>query len=359
MTDTPSAAPVPTDARDLDRARFVARAGWRGAERTVLAGDASFRRYDRLKLDRQTAVLMDAPPPHEDVRPFLKVAAHLKAMGYAAPTILAADPETGFVLQEDLGDDLVRVVLDRDPTLETAIYAAAVDLLADLHDRPGAAALDVPVYDAATLERESLLLIDWYWPLALGRAATAAERAGFLDRLRPLIDQVARPEVLVLRDYHAENLLWMPTRRGLSRVGLIDFQDALIGHPGYDLVSLLEDARRDVAPDLAEAMVERYLRRRRDALDGETFRTALAILGAQRNMKIAGIFARLHLRDGKPRYLNYQPRVWGLIERDLVHPALHALADWLDETLPWDARGCTRPRDPDAAGTTTTEGDPA
>src|SRR5690606_33595751 len=112
-------------------------------------------------------------------------------------------------------------------------------------------------------------------------------------------------------------------RRGLSRVGLIDFQDALIGHPGYDLVSLLEDARRDVAPDLAEAMVERYLRRRRDALDGDAFRTELAILGAQRNMKIAGIFARLHLRDGKPRYLNYQPRVWGLIERDLVHPALH------------------------------------
>ncbi|GGB34408.1 aminoglycoside phosphotransferase [Tistrella bauzanensis] len=377
MTDvppvTPPAIPVVMAAgaepepRDLERARFIARAGWRGAERVVLAGDASFRRYDRLRLDRQTAVLMDAPPPHEDVGPFLKVCAHLKALGLSAPTVLAADADTGFVLLEDLGDDLFRVAIDRDPTLETALYASAVDLLADLHDRPGAAALDVPVYGPDVLLTESLLLIDWYWPLALGRTATDAERQGFIAVLEPLLATVGVPQVLVLRDYHAENLLWLPGRRGTARVGVIDFQDALIGHAAYDLVSLLEDARRDVAPDLAEAMVGRYLARRRglagdsaagDADGGaghtETFRTACAVLGAQRNMKIAGIFARLHLRDGKPRYLDYQPRVWRMIEHDLLHPALHPLAEWLDEHLPWDARGRTTAVPPGPV-----EGDPA
>lgn len=315
---------------DLSRA-FIAGAGWGDARRGPLAGDASFRRYERLQRDGGSAVLMDAPPPQEDVRPFLRIARHLAGLGYSAPRIIAADTEHGFLLLEDLGDDLFARLLERGGD-ETALYAAAIDFLLDLHGH--AAPADIPPYDLARLVDEVGLFADWYLPALRGRATSAAERADFDALWHALAPTVATPErrVLTLRDFHAENLIWLADRRGAARVGLLDFQDAVAGHPAYDLVSLLEDARRDVAPAVAEAMLRRYVASAGG--DDAEFRRAYAILGAQRNIRILGIFTRLWKRDGKPGYQRFMPRMWGLVERDLAHPALADLRTWLDAAVP-------------------------
>lgn len=311
-------------------AEFLERNGWGRARRRPLAGDASFRRYERLEMDGRHAVLMDAPPPHEDVRPFLFIARHLIGCGYSAPRILAADEAAGALLLEDLGDDLYSRVIAAGGD-ETALYAAAVDLLADLHRRPPPEGL--ARYDKAALVATANLLVEWYLPAVTGRDTDEATKAGYADALgESLANLPELPEVLVLRDYHADNLLWLPGRDGPARVGLLDFQDAVIGSPAYDLVSLLEDARRDVAPGLAAAMVRRYVGA--SGIDGDALGTAYAILGAQRNARIIGIFARLWRRDGKARYLPLIPRVWRLLEGDLRHPALAALREWFDTSVP-------------------------
>ena len=312
-------------------AAFLAAHGWGGATRAPLAGDASLRRYERLRDgDGRGAVLMDAPPP-EDVRPFLRVAGLLRGWGYSAPRVLAADAERGLVLLEDLGDDLFsRLLASGRAADEEPLYAAAVDLLVALQRRPPAADDPLPPYDDARMLEEVERLLLWYEPAAgLGEAAREAYRRLWLD-LFPLA-RVGPPR-LVYVDYHADNLIWLPERAGHARVGLLDFQDARVGPPAYDLVSLLEDARRDVAPALAEAMIRRYLAARPE-LDPDSFRAAYVILGAQRNAKILGLFSRLARRDGKRRYLALQPRVRGYLERDLAHPALDALRGWFGEHL--------------------------
>lgn len=328
--------------RDRAIAAFLESAGWAGAERRPLAGDASFRRYERLSHSNQAAVLMDAPPAQEDVRPFLAVAGHLARFGYSAPAVLAADPAAGLVLLEDLGDDLYTRVLAAGGDGD-ALYAAAVDLLADLHARPPPA--ELPPYDDQRLLAEATLLTEWYLPALLGKPLAAEARRDYEEIWRALFP-LARvgPEVMVLRDYHADNLMWLPQRSGLGRVGVLDFQDAVRGPAAYDLVSLLEDARRDVSPALAERMIGRYL-----ALAGADegpFRAAYATLGAQRNAKIVGIFTRLWKRDGKAHYLDFIPRVWGLLERDLAHPALAPMREWLERHVPWEARGRRPPGAP-------------
>jgi N-acetylmuramate 1-kinase len=311
------------DREPLIRA-FLARHGWGAASRAPLAGDASFRRYERLGNGRARAVLMDGPPP-EDVRPFLRVADLLRRQGLSPPRIHAADIEHGLVLLEDLGDDLYLRVIERgaDPR---PLYEAAVDLLATLQRVPPPA--DLPLYDDAWLMREAMLLVEWYRP-----ALATGAKARLLDLWLELLP-LARtgPDVIVYRDYHAENLIWLPEREGLARTGLLDFQGAVRGPAAYDLVSLLEDARRDVAPDLAQAMIARYLAARPD-LNPEHFRAAYALMGAQRNAKILGLFTRLAERDGKPGYLRHLPRVRGYLERDLAHPALSRLRDWWREHL--------------------------
>lgn len=313
---------------------FLARAGWGDAVRGKLAGDASFRKYDRLTRGTQSAVLMDAPPPQEDIRPFVRIARHLETLGYSAPRILAEDAEHGFLLLEDLGDDLFARLISNGQDAHP-LYEATIDFLLDLH---GHAAPDgIADYDKPRLIDEAELFIDWYLPALTGRETPVAQRQAFRMLWAILAPEVdVEPRVLVLRDFHAENLIWLPRRQGAARIGLLDFQDAVAGHRAYDLVSLLEDARRDVDPDLAEAMLQHYIAG--SGVDDAKFRRAYAILGAQRNIRILGIFTRLWKRDGKPHYQAFMPRMWGLVERDLAHPALADLRGWLDAIVPQELR---------------------
>ena len=309
---------------------FLAQAGWGHAAIVPLAGDASFRRYFRVVDGARRAVLMDAPPPHEDPRPFISIAEHLVTQGFAAPAILARDLEQGLVLIEDFGDLRVKEHLDDVPADEEGVYRRAVELLADLHRMPAA---DVPPYDRAVYQREAGLLTEWYCPaIGLPVDTEAYDRAW--DAVLPIVEQSASPAVTVLRDYHAENIMLIdrPEAKGL---GLLDFQDALAGHPAYDLVSLLQDARRDVPPAVEAAMIDHY---RAIANPPADFDAAYAVLGAQRNAKIIGIFTRLWKRDGKPRYLSFLPRMWDLLERDLAHPALAPVADWFAANIPAEKR---------------------
>jgi aminoglycoside/choline kinase family phosphotransferase len=311
---------------------FLAANGWEGAEIRPLAGDASFRRYFRVHKGGETAVLMDAPPEHEDVGPFLGVAGHLLDRGFLPPRPLAVDRKLGLLLLEDFGDDRVGPLLRREPHRERAIYESAVDTLAKIVRQP--APRDIPPYDSAAMEREVALFPDWYAPAVAievdGEDYYSAWRAAWAD----VAAEAERNPVLVPRDYHADNLMVLPGRREL---GLLDFQDALAGHPAYDLVSLLQDARRDVAPELEEDMLNRFIAAA-DIADRDRFRAHYEVLGAQRNTKILGIFTRLWKRDGKPVYLPHQPRVWNYLERNLRHPALAPVRAWFDANVPAEKR---------------------
>ena len=300
-------------------AAFLDAHGWGGAALAPLAGDASFRRYFRVTGEGRRAVLMDAPPAQEDSRPFLAVAEHLRALGLRPPAVLAADLGAGLILLEDFGDRRMKEAVTADPASEHGVYAQAVALLATLHAHPPG---PFPRYDLAVLQREAALFVEWYAP-AVGLSVDAAGyRAAWEAALASVADVAS---VTVLRDYHAENIMLLDD----GGLGLLDFQDALAGHPAYDLVSLLQDARREVTPALEDAMLRRY---------GAVDRAAYALLGAQRNAKILGIFTRLWKRDGKPLYLGYQPRVWAYLERDLMQPALAPVRDWFDDNVPPAAR---------------------
>jgi len=311
--------------RDAAIGDFLARCGLAGASRLPLAGDASVRRYERVAAGGRRLVLMDAPPAALDIGPFLAIGAWLRGQGLSAPQVIAADRAAGLALLEDLGDDLFRPLLARGGADEALLYRTAIDLLVTLQR---AAPPPLPRYDDAWLSREARLLVEWYAP-DLGAAAAADYDAIWRDLL-PLAWVGADGFVYV--DYHSDNLLWLPKRTGLARIGLLDFQDARCGPPAYDLVSLLEDARRDVDPDLARAMLERYLTARPD-LDQVAFRAACAVLGAQRNAKILGLFARLAARDGKRQYLDLQPRVRAHLAGALRHPALAPLGAWCERYL--------------------------
>ena len=310
---------------------FLSRHGWADADRRVLAGDASFRRYDRLTRAGTAMVLMDAPPPHEDIRPFVQVARYLQSLGLAAPEIVAADDAAGLLLLEDLGDDLFSRVLGEGRADERELYEAATDVLIALH-KSGTKA-DLPAYDDATMLPLTLFVADWFAPLA-GIDLPASARDDYAALWRDNLPKShIGPDTVILRDYHADNLVWLPERKGLARIGLLDFQDAMIGPRVYDLVSLLEDARRDVTPATVDATIARYLAAFPD-LDPQTFATAYAVAGAQRNCRIIGQFCRLLSRDGKPGYQDLLPRVWGHLAHDLEHPANAPLKDWLDRWVP-------------------------
>jgi len=308
-------------------AEFVADAGWGGADIAPLPGDASFRRYFRLVRSGESAMLMHAPPPHEDPAPFLHVAHWLNQNGMRAPAILAEDAANGWVLTEDFGNDRMRDWLDLNPADEAAAYAAAVDALVALHRLPAG---PFPAYDMATYAREAALLTEWYCPAQGLDVDAASYAAAWEEALAPLLER-QHPGVTVLRDYHAENIMLLGGQAGAPQ-GLIDFQDALVGHPAYDLVSLLQDARRDVPEALEGAMLAQYCAAA--GVEQQDFLADYARLGAQRNAKIVGIFTRLDRRDGKPRYLAMIPRVWAAMERDLAHPALAPVARWFDANIP-------------------------
>jgi aminoglycoside/choline kinase family phosphotransferase len=362
-----------TDHRTEAMNAFLKTAGWAGAKQIRLPGDASTRGYVRLVQDGHSAMLLDQPqtaetpaaPVHAseaerralgyhamarhagaDTARFVAVANFLRARGLSAPQIYADDPALGFVLSEDLGESLYADVLTTGAS-ETELYGTAIDALAKLHAETAMATIsdNIPLYayDDVALIAETDLITEWFLPHALGRPARMDEIAEHRDlwraTLRPVLES---PAFFVHRDYHAQNLLWLPSRAGIAKVGIIDFQDAVAGARSYDLISLIEDARRDVPPALAESMIARYLDTMRNQgapLNEDTARAEMAVMAAQRNVKIAGIFARLAKRDNKPRYLAYLPRVWNNLNRDLEHPALASLKTWYDRIIPIDARG--------------------
>ena len=360
-----------SDTRADTISQFLSRTEWHGAEALKLAGDASTRSYIRLRKNGHTAVLMNAPPAAEsspcpptaseaerqrlrynavarlagpDSRRFAAFAETLRALGLRAPRILAADYDLGLLVLEDLGDELFARAISAG-TPPQPLYEAAIDVLSALHATPAprtlginGAAVPFLAYDRLAYKAEADLAIEWLYPVIGGNALPAEPRAEWDALWRDALAKLdSNRPVIVLRDFHAENLFWLPQERGLARVGLIDFQDGLQGSPAYDLVSLLEDARRDVEPELADAMLDRYSKAaqsREAEFDCEGFRLQVALLGAQRNSKILGIFARLAKRDGKQHYLKLLPRVWGYVGRDLTHPELAALKHWYDRYFP-------------------------
>lgn len=353
--------------RTLAIRAFLTQSEWPGAARRHLQGDASSRSYERVRLGGATAVLMNHPPEPDDAggrarmaaragaklaegpRPFLAFAHGLAAVGVSVPRVLAFDLHDGYMLLEDLGSEFCVAGTPPRPIRER--WIAAVELLADLHHRTLPTTLpdgdggryEIPAYDHANFEAEVSVFLDWGLPHLLGRPATAAERATFLALWRPLFDEIlAGPRTWCLRDYHSPNLLWLADRVGLARVGVLDFQDTILGHPAYDVASLAQDARVDVSAALEAETVAAYLaaRRRRDpAFDEAGFRRAYVVLAAQRNTRILGVFARLKARDGKPHYLAHLPRLWGYLDRVLDEPVLRPLKLWYEEAVPTDRRG--------------------
>jgi aminoglycoside/choline kinase family phosphotransferase len=352
--------------------QFLGNTDWAAAAISPLPGDASTRRYFRVAKGAHSAILMDQPQNAEappcpsgataeererlgynavarlagaDCTRFIAVADYLRGRGLHAPQILAADPAAGFVLMEELKGSLYADAIAEGAD-EPALYAAAIEALALLHQTPAPAnaAVGTPLflYDETAQLAEVHLLAEWYLPLALGRPADQSEIAEHQALWRVALQGIAgTPTVFVHRDYHAQNLIWMPEQTGLRRVGIIDFQDAVAGSSAYDIISLLEDARRDVSASLKEKMTGHYLEIMKQgghAVDAAELPAAMAVIAAQRNAKIAGIFARLCVRDGKPRYLGYLPRVWRYLERDLAHPALQPLRVWYDKTIPAETR---------------------
>ncbi len=303
---------------------FLERTGWGGSMVQPLEGDASFRRYFRILHGDRSAMLMDAPPPTEDPAPFLRAAKWLDANGMRAPQVYAEDAERGLVLIEDFGEVRMREYVDQWPIDERAVYAGAIDALIQLHKLPPGPFLD---YSMSEYMREAKLLIEWYCP-AQGLTVDGPGYVAAWQKVFGGLLPRQRAGVTVLRDYHAENIMLLG---GVRNQGLLDFQDALVGHRAYDLVSLLQDARRDVDPALETEMFDYYVAETRAGAD---FLADYAALGAQRNAKIVGIFTRLWKRDGKPRYLSYIPRVWALLERDLTHPALAPVAQWFEANVP-------------------------
>ena len=312
---------------------FLKRHGWDQAQRGRLAGDASFRKYDRLEDHRGRVVLMDAPPPQEDVRPFVRIARHLHAHGFSAPAVLAEDPDAGLLLLEDLGDDTYTRLLARGHS-ERELYLLAIDALIALHRRADAIPAGVVAYGIPRLLEEVGRLHAWYLPLVGAPALATGDVATYEKIWRDALPSIwDAPTSLTLFDYHVDNLMLVPGRSGIEACGILDFQDAVAGPVTYDLMSLLEDARRDVDPALVAEMKRRYLAAF-PALNADAFATSWAIMAAQRHMRVIGTFARLKLRDHKPHYLQHIPRLWRYMEKCLEHPALAELKSWLDVHVP-------------------------
>jgi hypothetical protein len=316
---------------------FLAGHGFGGAKRRLLAGDASFRRYERIEHQEKNFVLMDAPPPWEKVEPFVAVTRYLAAAGVSVPHILAADTAQGFLLLEDLGDGIFTRLLEKNPADEEEFYATAVDALLLLQKAPVPA--ELPPYDSGVYLREVALFAEWFLPQIHAADTITSRREEWLTAWHGVLEHAGlKQSVIVHRDYHADNLLWLPRRHGSAGVGMLDYQDALAGDPAYDLVSLLEDARRDVRAGSMASAYAHFLSHQRGEHE-ENFARRYAVLGAQRNAKIIGIFTRLAVRDGKPHYLDYLPRVWAHFMQDLTHPALATIRALVEREVPIEWRG--------------------
>jgi N-acetylmuramate 1-kinase len=341
--------------------QFLDEADYANAGRRRMPGDASTRSYARLVREDGVVILMntprrpDGPAIHdgksysaavhlaEDARPFVAIANGLRERGFSAPAILHADLDSGFLITEDFGS--AGFVEGTPPIPITDRYQAATDLLAALHREalpeslpltPGIT-YDIPVFDIDALLVEVGLMPQWYLP-DLGVEPTDTVRAEFAAMWRDLLATIATaPRTWVLRDFHSPNLIWLDARTDIAKVGIIDFQDAVLGPAAYDLVSLLQDARIDIAEPLELALLMRYIKARREtdpAFDAAGFAELYAVLSAQRNTRLLGTFARLNRRDGKPQYLRHQPRIWTYLHRSLAHPALAAVRQWYAANVP-------------------------
>lgn len=321
-------------------AAFLKGAGFGAAQLAPLPSDASARRYTRLLGGPCPALLMEAPPP-ENTRPFIAIAGHILGLGLSAPEIIAADPAAGLVLLEDFGDATHAALLDAGASAP-ALYAEAAETLAALHEAappPG-----LPAWDAAAMARATAAtFLDWWWPAMMGQAPSDALRAGLDGAIRAMLAPFAGTQGFLHRDYFPANLMRLEARTGVRRAGLLDFQDAGLGHPAYDLVSLVQDARRDVATAARDAAIERYFAAR-PGLVREDFTAAMAACAAQRHLRVAALWVRLSRRDNKPHYLVHGPRCWRLLAEALEHPATAPLRLWLDDALPRHLR-----RNPDPA----------
>ena len=341
--------------------KFLGDAGFLDAERERMPGDASTRSYARLIGDDGTSILMNSPrrpdgpaiydgksysgAVHlaEDVKPFVAIDNGLRARGFSAPAIRHADIESGFLITEDFGSG---AIIEGDPPQPIAErYEAAVDMLAELHREalPETVPLTpeltygIPVFDIDAWLVEIRLMLEWYLP-DRGAELSHERREELVAMWRQLLEKPATaPRTWVLRDFHSPNIIWLGDRTGILRVGLIDFQDAVLGPAAYDLVSLLQDARIDVPEQLELTLLTRYIKARRAAdsqLDPAGFAELYAIMSAQRNTRLLGTFARLNRRDGKPQYLRHQPRIWTYLNRSLAHPALAAFRQWYAANVP-------------------------
>ncbi len=325
--------------------RFLAANDWKPEDRSILADDASFRSYERLNNGTRQAVLMNAPPPHEDTRPFIRVAAHLRKLGLSAPEIYAADTDLGFLLLEDFGDATYTQVLRTDPKREWPLYERAVDVLIHMH-KLAPEPLNPKGHDRYTTafyQTEVEILLDWYLPQIAASPLPPEAIVSYHALWQELFEFTQTlPPVLVLRDYHVDNLVWLANKAGINCCGILDFQGALIGSQAYDLMSLLEDARRDVSPELTDHLRRRYFAAfDKLAVPGhhrDAFEAAFAVVGAGRHAKVIGLFTRLSRRDGKSDYLPHIARVWRLLERSLSHPMLSSLADWFNTYIPQNLR---------------------
>jgi tRNA threonylcarbamoyl adenosine modification protein YjeE len=341
--------------------QFLADAGFADAKRQRMPGDASIRSYARLIRDDGVVILMNSPrrpdgpatydgntysaAVHlaEDVKPFVAIDNGLRARGLSAPSIHHADLDAGFLITEDFGNE---GFIEGDPPRPIAErYQAAVDVLVALHREPLPEVLPLApqiTYALPTLDTDAMLvevglMLEWYLP---DRGAEPANemRAEFVTAWRDLLGKAAAmPKTWVMRDFHSPNLIWLGERSGISKVGIIDFQDAVLGPPAYDLVSLLQDARIDVPEQLELALLTRYIKARHtadDSFDPAGFAEIYAIMSAQRNTRLLGTFARLNRRDGKPQYLRHQPRIWTYLSRSLAHPVLSGLREWYSANVP-------------------------
>jgi N-acetylmuramate 1-kinase len=341
--------------------QFLEAAGYAGAQRQRMTGDASTRSYARLLHEDQAVILMNSPrrpdgpaiydgrsysvAVHlaEDVKPFVAIDGGLRARGFSAPAIHHADLDAGFLITEDFGST---GFIEGDPARPIAErYEAATDALAALHREalpeilPLTAQLTyaIPTFDIEAMLVEASLMLEWYLP-DRSAALSNDRRAEFTAMWRDLLSKPgSAPKTWVLRDFHSPNLIWLGERQGIARVGIIDFQDAVLGPASYDLVSLLQDARIDVPEQLELLLLTRYIKARRafdETFDAAGFAGLYALMSAQRNTRLLGTFARLNRRDGKPQYLRHQPRIWTYLSRSLAHPALERARDWYATNVP-------------------------
>jgi tRNA threonylcarbamoyl adenosine modification protein YjeE len=340
---------------------FLERSGATQAERKRMPGDASTRSYGRLISDGHSTILMNSPPKADtqliyngksylaavhladDIVPFVAIGRGLHRLGLSVPLIHQADLDNGFLICEDLGSEGVLTGTPPRPIEER--YHAAADVLVALHRAPlptqlpvdGRADYVIPAFDTDAMLIEVSLLLDWYLP-DRGVDVTAAVRESFFALWRPLLDSaLAVPATWAIRDFHSPNLIWLADRQAIARVGVIDFQDAVLGPPAYDVVSLAQDARVDVPEALEIALLSRYVRGRRSddpAFDPAAFAESYAMMSAQRNTRLLGVFSRLNRRDSKPHYLRHQPRIWTYLNRALAHPVLTGLRTWFDRHVP-------------------------